>query len=239
MLGDWINVADRDLMIDQLLEKNPKTKIVLYGVDAWMFTGVGLSSNSYKLFYPFMDDEKVGEYIREEADFVDYFQHRWIRTSRYNEGLINSSFRGYLSNWDNYKFGVVDTLQLKKNIDSGHFRKINSTEENKAFFLKSIQKLNGRGIKVVLIYIPTISYYNQAEPEKFEELRKFFQELDQSSSEINYLEYLKDWDHRYELFFDPIHLNPEGQQALTNAILRDLKKIKHDSALTYQNKWFF
>lgn len=77
-----------------------------------------------------------------------------------------------------------------------------------------------------MVYVPTISYYNQAEPEKFEEMRKFFQQSGQSDPLVYYLEYLEGWDNRHEFFFYPIHLNPERQQELTDAIARDFKKIK-------------
>ena len=56
---EGVNVADRYQMVKQYLESlySDSLKIVLYGVDQFMFTGTGLSSNSYKLFYPFMDEK--------------------------------------------------------------------------------------------------------------------------------------------------------------------------------------
>ena len=58
---EGVNVSDRLIMINQLLDNNPNLKTVIYGVDAWTFTGEGLSENSYKLFYPFMDSDNIGE----------------------------------------------------------------------------------------------------------------------------------------------------------------------------------
>ncbi|TFV97417.1 SGNH/GDSL hydrolase family protein [Algoriphagus kandeliae] len=225
---EGVNVAERDLMIDQLSEENPELEIVVYGVDAWMFTGEGLSANSYKLFYPFLDQEAPAAYVKKEAEFLDYWQHKLIKTSRYNEGLISSSFRGYLNNWDNLKFGVVDTLQLKLNVESGNFRQINSSEENRRIFEETLQKLKEMGKRVILVYVPTISYYNHAEPEKFRKELNYFRSLADKDSNIDYLEYLEGWEDQFNYFFDPIHLNPVGQKAFTSSFATDLKKILQD-----------
>lgn len=66
---EGVNVSDRKIMIQQYLDSGygDSLKVVLYGVDLCTFTGEGLSANSFKLFYPFMDDKKIGEYICEHG----------------------------------------------------------------------------------------------------------------------------------------------------------------------------
>lgn len=51
---EGVNVADRLEMVRQFLASpySDSLKVVIYGVDQFMFTGEGLSMNSYKLFYP-------------------------------------------------------------------------------------------------------------------------------------------------------------------------------------------
>jgi hypothetical protein len=222
---EGVNVADRERMIAQLLDKNPKVKWLIYAVDAWMFTGEGLSENSYKLFYPFLDDKTIGPYINQYASFGEYAAHKWIKTSRYNEGLVSSAMRGYLGNWSNLKFGQVDVLQLEENIRRGAIRRINSRYENRAIFLRTLKLLKAKGIQVVLVYVPTISQYNKAEAEKFKQEIEFFEFLAAGSDTIFYLEYIKGWDDQYEYFFDPIHLNPEGQKKFTKAFAQDFNKL--------------
>jgi hypothetical protein len=221
---EGVNIADRDLMIDQLLTLNKNTKIVVYGVDAWMFTGEGLSSNSYKLFYPFMGYEKVDNFVKSQTDFLDFWQKKIVKTSRYNEGLISSSFRGHLNNWENLKFGIVDTLQLKKNVTSGDFRKINSNNENIKIFESSIKKLLNKNIKVKLVYVPTISYYNKAEKEKFEKTLNYFRTFAKSNKNIEYFEFINGWETKFNYFFDPIHLNPSGQKTFSDEMTKHLLK---------------
>jgi hypothetical protein len=220
---EGVNIVDRDLMIDQLLMLNQQTKIVVYGVDAWMFTGEGLSSNSYKLFYPFMGSETVDDYVKSHTSFSDFWQKYIIKSSRYNEGLISGSLRGKLNNWDNFKLGTVDTVRLKENVSKGDYRRINSSRENIKIFESTIDRLVKRNIKVFLVYVPTISFYNQAEKKKFRECLNYFSEFAKTSDNIQYLEFINGWEMKHDYFFDPIHLNPLGQQSFTDSLLCYLK----------------
>ena len=223
--SEGVNVADRQLMINYLLKSNPETQVVIYGVDAWMFTGEGLSENSYKLFLPFMDDSKVGKEINLKAPIEEYWQKKLIRTSRYNEALINSAIRGQLGNWSNYKFGTVDTSLLRKNVEKANFRRIKSDETNRKIFEKSLELLEDKNIKVLLVYVPTIDFYNNAEPTKFKFERNYFKQIAMNYKNCTYLEYIENWENKYTYFFDPIHLNPKGQAAFTKAFSQDILKI--------------
>lgn len=223
---EGVNVADREMMVDQLLSENENLKTVIYGVDAWTLTGEGLSENSYKLFYPFMAQPNVDRYIYQQASFIDYWQHKLIKTSRFNEGLISSSFRGFLGNWSNLKLGTVDTKKLKKEIVSGSFRKISSTNENHVIFERTLKKLQQHNIKTILLYVPTIDLYNNAEPEKFRQETDYFKKIDSTFSEVTYFELLQPYARDYSLFFDPIHLNPKGQEIITKELIKYITKTK-------------
>jgi hypothetical protein len=223
--SEGVNVADRQLMINYLLKSNPETQVVIYGVDAWMFTGEGLSENSYKLFLPFIDDSKVGKDIKVKASMEEYWQKKLIRTTRYSEALINSAIRGQLSNWSNYKFGTVDTTLLKRNVVNGSYRKINSDKTNRKNFEETLELLSNRNIKVILVYVPTISFYNEAQPNKFLAERNYFKRISLEYKNCFYLEYIENWENKYSYFFDPIHLNPKGQAAFTKTFSKDILKI--------------
>lgn len=221
---EGVNVGDRQIMIRQLLQKNPALKLVIYGVDAWSFTGEGLSANSYALFYPFMGDKDANDYIKQQTSFSDYWIHKLLKTSRFNEGLISSSFRGYLKNWTNLKFGEVDTERLRKQIEAGDYRKINNSQTNIDILKTSINELSAKNIKVILLYIPTIDLYNLAEANKFKETLRIFQQMDHDSENVTFLNYLDPWSHDYSLFFDPIHMNPKGQKLVTGKLIEDLNQ---------------
>jgi len=220
---EGVNIGDRQIMIRQLLQRNANLKLVIYGVDAWSFTGEGLSANSYALFYPFMDDKTVNDYVKQQTTFSNYWIHKLLKTSRFNEGLISSSFRGYLKNWTNLKIGEVDTERLKKQIAAGNFRKISNSQTNIDILRKTISELNQRNIKVVLLYVPTIDLYNQAEPQKFNETLEILQQIADDFESVSLFNYLEPWSHDYTLFFDPIHMNPKGQKLVTEKLIKDLE----------------
>jgi hypothetical protein len=223
---EGVNVADRYVMIRQLVDLNPETKLVVYGVDAWMFTGEGLSENSYKLFYPFMDQPDVKAFIRSNAAWPEYLQHLVVRSSRFDEMLVSGAARGYLGNWSNLKFGQVDTSKLTADVQRGAFRHIRSDGANRRMFEESLGFLTSRGIQVVLVYVPTIGLYNRAQPELFAQELVYLRGLEAHFDGVHYLEYLEGWEDRSEYFFDPIHLNPQGQQRFTEAFINDLLKLK-------------
>lgn len=229
---EGVNIADRQIMIRQLLRENSKIKTVIYGVDAWSFSGEGLSANSHTLFYPFLKNTEVNNYVKRQADPADYWLHKIIKTARFSEGLISSSFRGYLNNWSNLKFGKVDVDRLKKEIAAGQFRKIHNSPENISILKASINELQTHGIKVILLYVPTIDLYNRAEPEKFKESMEIIKDLPNEFDNVQFVNYLEPLSHDYSLFFDPIHMNPKGQKQVTQQLINDLRELNEFSSLS-------
>lgn len=221
-----VNIADRKIMIEQLLKQNTKLQIIIYGIDAWSFTGEGLSANSYTLFYPFLGTKEIDSYVKSQTSFFNYWLHKLVRTSGFDELLVSSSFRGYLHDWSNLKIGHVDTMKLRKVIANGDFRKIDNSNENINILKQSIKELENRNIKVILLYIPTIDIYNQAEPEKFKRTLDIINSFTKEFTNVSILNYLEPYSHDYSLFFDPIHMNPEGQKTITMQLIKDLKSEK-------------
>ncbi len=218
---EGVNVSDRLVMIKQLINENPNLKTVIYGVDAWTFTGEGLSNNSYKLFYPFLDDPHIDSYVSNNSDKLEYLTKKYIKSSRYNELLVAGAARGYFKKWDNLKFGKVDTLALKKEISKGDYRKIINNEANIEVFRETISLLKANNIDVVLLFLPTIDMLEDIQKEKFEETIRIFKS--QTSDHVIFLNFQEPWSHKYELFFDPIHLNPQGQNKITDKLISFLK----------------
>ncbi|WP_426431335.1 hypothetical protein ACPX19_02715 [Winogradskyella sp. HB-48] len=218
---EGVNVSDRLVMIEQLLNTNPKIKTVIYGVDAWTFTGEGLSANSYKLFYPFFDDPNIDDYIKQHGSFSDYSSKKYIKTSRYNEQLIAGAMRGYLGKWDNLKYGTVDITKLKTQIQEESFRKVNNDQQNIEIFYKTLSLLKSKGIKVILLHVPTVDLLETYQQESFNETMAIFENV--VDEDVAFLDLQEPWSSKYELFYDPIHLNPKGQEVITGALIDYLK----------------
>jgi lysophospholipase L1-like esterase len=218
---EGVNVADRYQMVQQLLRHNPNLNTVIYGVDAWTFTGEGLSANSHRLFYPFMDDPTIANYIEAKDERLSYWSKKWIKTSRYNEQLIAGAFRGFLGQWDNLKFGTVDTLKLDKALAKGQYRKIDNSPEAIKTFKATLDVLTAEGIKVYLVYVPTIDKLETVQQTRFDETLEVFKSM--VSKQVHFINLQEPWSHDYSLFYDPIHLNPKGQALISKALVARLK----------------
>lgn len=218
---EGVNVSDRLVMIEQLLNTNPKIKTLIYGVDAWTFTGEGLSANSYKLFYPFFDDPNIDAYIKDHSSFSDYSSKKYIKTSRYNEQLIAGAMRGYLGKWDNLKYGTVDIPKLKTQLQEQSFRKIHNDQQNIETFHQTLSLLKSKGIKVLLLHIPTVDLLETYQKKEFNETMTIFENV--VDDDVTFLNLQEPWSSKYELFYDPIHLNPKGQQEITGVLINYLK----------------
>ena len=219
------NVVDRYQMVKQYLESSysDSLRVVLYGVDQFIFTGSGLSSNSYKLFYPFMDEEFVDHYIYDSTDKYDYWLHKLLCSTRYSDILLNSSLRGWRQDWSNYKSGLLDVDKLRSQVDKKQYRHIEFAPDLIEIFEQTLQLLTEKNIKVVLVNTPVANLLNQCEPDKYEKIIGYFHKKADSSPFIYYWDMNPEYSKRYELFFDSIHLNPQGQKVVSDKIIELLK----------------
>jgi len=223
---EGVNVADRLVMLKHYFDLpcSDSVKIVLYGVDQFIFTGEGLSANSYKLFYPFMDNQIINRYIRENASSMyDYWSHENIRTSRFNDALINAVYRGFMHDWGNFKDGFVDIDRLKEDLAAGSERHIMFEEDNIKIFEETLDFLHRKGVRVFLVNPPLVDLINEFEPEKYAEIMSMFKNYSSRYDNVVFLDYNPEFSSDYSLFYDRIHLNKQGQREVTKAIVGDLK----------------
>ena len=221
------NLRDRKAMIEQYFNLHPNsTKIVLYDVDAHLFTEGGLSRNSYQLFYPFLDNPVIKQHIlKASPPWQELLLRKVFQTSRYNEMLVSQSMRGWLKKWTSFKHGQVNLDRLKKEIDSGLIRKIEFNDKSIALFNETLKIIKKENAIVVLVYIPTIDIMNEAEQEKFNQAISLFEKIADADRSIYFLNYNEPYSHQHDLFFDPVHLNAKGQKALTQELIKNLKAI--------------
>ncbi len=218
---EGVNVADRYEMVKQYLSlpTSDSLRVVIYGVDQFMFTGEGLSQNSYKLFYPFMDEKNIDSYIHNSTDLFDYCLHKTVWTTRYSDALLNSSLRGWCNNWSNYKMGQLNVDALKKQIADGKQRHIHFEKDLIERFERTLQLLQERGIIVVLVNTPIAQPLNEYEPTEYQRIIDYFQDKAAQSPLVYYWDFNPDYSEQYELFFDPIHLNIKGQEVINEQLI--------------------
>lgn len=223
---EGVNVADRKIMALQYLSSDysDSLKICLYGVDLCTFTGKGLSQNSYQLFYPFMDNDIIDAYIRDNTSFPNYWLHKLLRVYRYNDdGIKGGAIRGWRNDWSNRKNGLVDIEIYKQKLLNGDERNIEMQEDLIEEFKGTIKMFTDRNIKVILVNTPTLDLLNQYEPEKYEAIVKWFADFATQNKNVEYWDFNPEYSSRHELFHDRLHLNAKGQQVITTEIINRLK----------------
>lgn len=220
-------LADRDLMIRQYFSRYPgRVRAVVLGVEAHLFTATGLSANSHRLFFPFLSEKVVRDYL--EAEGVSPTQllvGRVFRLSRFDETTLALAIRGLLGNWTSYKHGSVDIGRLEKQIQTGDFRRITLDKNAIEHFGELVGYVKQQGIALVLVNYPTVDLFNRAEPGQFEAAMAIIRGCADPGNGVWLLDYNPAFQSRHELFFDPIHLNVDGQREVTKQLAADIQSI--------------
>jgi hypothetical protein len=222
------NLRDRKAMIEQYFALHPNSaKIVIYDVDAHLFTEGGLSRNSYQLFYPFIDAPIIEKHILQaNPPWQELVLREIFQTSRYSDMLVAQSMRGWLKKWTNLKSGQVNIERLKKEIKTELFRKIQLKEEGVTLFKETLETIKDNGAVAVLVYVPTIDILNEVEPSKFKQVIGLFDKIAKEDENVYFLNYNEPFSHQHNLFFDPVHLHGGGQKVVTDALIRDIDRLK-------------
>lgn len=219
---EGVNVNDRETMINHFLNNGYADSLVtvLYGVDLYTFTGEGLSKNSYQLFYPFIDNPDVDKYIKKQAKPIDYWLHKFVRSTRYNnDGLKNSVLRGWTDNWDNFKTNIIDDKSYRDQTAKSGIQSIEMNDTLINVFKRTVKTLTDRGINVVLVNTPTIDILNRSQGKKYNRIVDWFRNFAASDSLIDYWDFNPAFSSNHTIFSDPIHLNVRGQQLITTEII--------------------
>jgi len=221
------SAADRLMMLRYYFARQPgSVRAVVYGVDAHSFSDAGLSFNSYQNLFPFIGDPEILAYIKRlSGSRSEYVLRRWICATRYNEFTASLAVRGYLRNWANFKLGTANIDRLARQVRQGQFRRIGFDADNVAQFGQAAEFAAAHHATLFLAYIPTVDILNQAEPEKFQRSLDLFRGYAASNTNVIFLNYNEALQSRHELFWDPTHLNREGQKEVTARLAEDLKRF--------------
>jgi len=219
------NVFDRQAMLRHYFSDYPgKVKLVVYDVDDHTFTGDGLSSNSYRLFYPYIGNADMNGYLQANAgSWSEYFSRRVLLSPRFNAAVLNLSLRGLLGLFDNFKTGSVDIPSLEKDILAGRRPGILIDPEYVNAMEETIQLVRSRGARLVFCYIPSVDLLSRMDPARHTQVVDMFQRYDRNDEGVEFYNYQEIFGSRYELFSDAIHLNREGQQIFTAQLKMDLQ----------------
>jgi hypothetical protein len=213
-----------EMLVHYFNKDNGRTKTVLYETNPLLFSNKKTAANTYKLFFPFMDDPFVNDYIKSEASLSDYLVHKLIKTSRFDETLFINALKGYISSHENVKNIVVDIntiLPLEKQKNTLHIEYDSIKVE---IFKKSIQLIHNIGAEVILVNMPMTR--QKGETFKHTEYQQYLFFLEQFSNEhpnVSLINLNTDLFNDYHLFSDPLHLNASGQKKLTEILSKEIK----------------
>lgn len=218
------NMADRLVMVRHYFSRQPgAVRLVIYDVDATTFDDRGLSSNSYSLFFPFFDDPIVHDFLRRSCDSSIGFQmHGVFRMLRYDETTLPLALRGLTHRTENLKLGTIDLDRIRSQIARGDQPKILIDPESLKNFGETLRFIRAQGAQVVLAYIPVVDLLNDADRAGQERAMAVFRQFCAADPGVMFWDYNRELEHRHELFYDGLHLNPAGQQVVTTRLADDI-----------------
>ena len=171
------NTLDRLWMVRQFVERQPSVKIVVYDVDPRLFDSEGLSSASYTLFLPYIDDPAMTPYLRQEAPWQEFVAARFIKTLRFRDQTINIALRGLLGRVENKKTSRMNIESVRGNLERERQRKIRINPESLACFRETIEFLSERHIEILLVFLPVVDLLNQTDPAGLEAVTRIFKDI--------------------------------------------------------------
>jgi hypothetical protein len=226
---EGVNVSDRYIMLKHyFFTCTEMPKIVVLGIDPWEFTSEGLSKNSYRLFLPFMDTPEVNKYIKGSVSSeFENFEYKFIRCSRFNSSMLNASIRGYLRIWKNLKFGIIDSGKIRKEIINGVYRKIGYDKSLIDDFSKTMLFLKEKKVDVILLNTPIFEPLLSVQSMDYMKVLHIADSIAISLCPRTYfVDLVPQFSTKSNLFFDPIHLNPDGQEAVTDYFAKIVDSIQ-------------
>jgi hypothetical protein len=129
--------------------------------------------------------------------------------------LINASLRGYLGKWTNLKIGQLDTVKLKKEISTGEYRRIRFDKNNIEIFRKTLEFLGESGKTVILMNAPVSDILENAVQSDYDKVFSIIRDMSSKYTNIHIVDLSPKYGKDSSLFFDPIHMNPDGQKVVT------------------------
>ena len=210
------SIPDRLVMIRHYIESTGhRPKAILYDIGPRSFSSE-LAVNSHALFYPFINESPtVARYVRSNAKPKDYYLKMFIPLARYDDTRLGAVIRGYRHDWKNRSIKQFNIEHFKQQLSKGNFWKIKLNPDTQAVFEETLDFLEAQGIRLFLLYLPNVDLLNNAEPEKSAKTLNYIKNTISRHPNVTFIDANSIFEARHELFIDPIHLNPHGQQEVT------------------------
>ena len=219
---EGVTLDDRRAMIEHFLHTHPhgNPDWVVLAVDPFMPGIEVLGRNSYKLFYPFLDDPAMRDHVRKQSSRSDFLLHLAVHTARYDDEMLNRALHGLLGLHRNHRTGTIPDDLLPQGI----YTTVPAPQPMQTL-RETVRSLTARGMRVLLLNLPVYRCYRDSAPAAFDANNALFADMAHAEPGVYYLDYNPLYSHRRELFYDLIHLNAHGQQIITDRLARDLAEL--------------
>jgi hypothetical protein len=220
------NIFEHQAMVKLYFRLHPQAQTtVLYDVHGFSFSHLKISKNSAVLFYPFMDDPDMDRYLFGAApNWLEYAARKYVKLLRYNNHeVLAFALRGYLGHGDDAMYGKMKEPTLPSNIPEEKRIRVDRAEV--ACFEDTLAFLRGHG-ELVLVAIPTTFLVNGADRDRHNRVIAMFHEYAANGNRVHFIDYNPAYEHKYEFFFDEVHLNRLGRDALSRNLVQDLIEMR-------------
>jgi hypothetical protein len=218
---EGVSVDDRYAMISHFFSINSHSvKTVIYEVNPLLFSDRRTSENVYKIFYPYMDNKDIDQYIHERASCVDYFLNKLIRTKRFDSRLFPPIIMGYLGKYNTIKKTQLDTTQIT-NYKSQKGKTPVIMERSKVeVFENTMNIIKSNNANIILVMMPIFYMKMQTfDNESYNNLCKYFESYSLSRQNVKYLDLNNEnLNRKAKYFSDPLHYNIYGQKQISHLI---------------------
>lgn len=215
----------RYIMLNHFLTSNKgSVTTVLFEVSPRNFFDRGLAANSHKLFYPYLDDTVIKNYIvSEETKPSNYYVRKLIRTSRFDNNLLKYSFQGHVGFNKNVKHSMVDTITFARR-DSENSEAIIMDSMKIKSLEQSINLILDNHANAVLVNFPVTKFLQDTYVrEDYNQYLNMLQSLTLKYKGVSLLDLNIETYNDNQLFSDMGHLNRAGQLRFTEKICTELE----------------
>ena len=220
-----VGVEDRFYMMQHFMaEYSSNLQTVIYEVNPTIFREEPTSLNVHKLFLPFMDNKYLNSYFKERMGLMSYYIFKFIKTKRYDERLLITSFRGYTKKYDNWQDNVIDPDRIQDLMENHDSVTVELNKEKTELFYRTMSLFNKKKIRVIIVMMPLYSgKIGTYQVGSYNDLCKFFKVFCSKNENTFFIDFNSDQGLTdYKNFFDPIHLNTKGQNELSSSIVKVL-----------------
>jgi hypothetical protein len=223
---EGVGLEDRYAMLKQFFSDNSNpVKKVIYELNTLLLSSKMTATNIYTIFYPYMDNHAIDNYIQSKATNTEYYIHKIFRSSRFDVLTINLGVKGYMGKYENFKSNAIDPgIEYFTKKDVGKVP-VEMNEEKKRIFETTLQLIHQHEADVILVMMP-IYYQKKAtfDSVSFNKLDLYYRNLSGHGKNVSYLDLNSpDFTHNALIYSDILHLNREGQKKVTAAIVDFIK----------------